>query len=54
MKYFVVGLITIGWFLTTIILALSFIGMFTFFVEDKNDEVYWFTLGRKLINELCC
>lgn len=52
MKYFLLILLSIIWMLTTVILAVSCIGIFVFLTEDPKDEVYWFSYGRKLLDKL--
>jgi hypothetical protein len=52
MKYIGLTLLSIVWLLSTILLAITFIGILVFFIEDENDEIYWFAYGRKLINGL--
>ena len=52
MKYFVLTLLSIIWMLTTVLLAISCVGLFVFFVEDPKDEVYWFSYGKKLTDKL--
>jgi len=52
MKYIGLTLLSIVWMLSTFLLAITFIGIFVFFIEDKNDEIYWFVYGRKLIDGL--
>ena len=52
MKYVGLTLLSILWLLSTILLAITFIGILVFFIEDENDEIYWFVYGRKLIDGL--
>jgi hypothetical protein len=52
MKYFALVLLSILWMLTTVLLAVSCIGLFVFLTEDPKDEAYWFSYGRKLIDKL--
>ena len=52
MKYIGLTLLSIVWLLATFLLAITFIGILVFFIEDENDEIYWFVYGRKLIDEL--
>jgi ABC-type transport system involved in multi-copper enzyme maturation permease subunit len=52
MKYIGLTLLSIVWLLSTFLLAISIIGTLVFFIEDENDEIYWFVYGRKLIHEM--
>lgn len=52
MKYIGLTLLSIVWLLSTFLLAITLIGMIVFVFEDKNDEIYWFVYGRKLIDGL--
>ena len=52
MKYIGLTLLSIVWLLSTLLLAITFIGILVFFIEDENDEIYWFVYGRKLIDGL--
>lgn len=52
MKYLGLTLLTIVWFLSTFLLAITFVGTLVFFIEDENDEIYWFAYGRNLIKGL--
>ena len=52
MKYIGLALLSIVWLLSTCLLAITVIGILVFIIEDKNDEIYWFVYGRKLIDEL--
>lgn len=50
-KYLGLTLVSIVWLLSTVVLAISFIGILALLVHDGNNS-YWFSYGRKLINEL--
>lgn len=52
MKYIGLTLLSIVWLLSTCLLAITVIGILVFIIEDKNDEIYWFVYGRKLIDGL--
>lgn len=50
MKYIALMILIVVWLLSTFFLAITVIGILVFFIEDENDTVYWFELGKKLIN----
>ena len=52
MKYIGLTLLSMIWLLLTLLLAITIIGVSVFFIEDENDEIYWFVYGRKLIDGL--
>lgn len=53
MKYFALTILSILWMLTTVLLALSVVGIFVLLIDDfKTDEMYWFSYGRKLLDKL--
>ena len=52
MKYLGLTILNILWIITTLLLAISIIGLLVFFIDDEQDEVYWFSYGRKLLEEL--
>jgi hypothetical protein len=52
MKYILITLLSIVWLLTTVLLAITVIGVIAFMVEDENEQSYWFTYGKKLLNQL--
>lgn len=52
MKYIGLTLLSIVWLLATFLLVITIVGITVFFIEDKNNEIYWFVYGRKLIDGL--
>lgn len=52
MKYILITLLSIVWLLTTVLLAITVIGVIAFMIEDENDQSHWFTYGRRLLNQL--
>jgi hypothetical protein len=52
MKYLIFTLLSIIWLLLTLILAMTIFGIIVFFIENKDDEIYWFAYGRKLLDNL--
>jgi len=51
MKYILITLLIIVWLLTTVMLAITVIGLIVFMIEDENDQSHWFVYGRKLLNQ---
>jgi hypothetical protein len=54
MKYFALTILSILWMLTTVLLAVSIIGLpvLLFMIEFETGEIYWFSYGRKLLDKL--
>ena len=50
MKYIGLTLLSIIWLLATLLLVATIIGNLVFFIEDENNESYWFVYGKKLID----
>ena len=52
MKYISLTLLNIFWMLSTLLLAITFIGVLVFYIEDENGKIYWFVYGRKLLDAM--
>lgn len=60
MKSIVLGIVLIIWMITTLLLALSLIGIVVLIREDHNIKTFqgeegesvWFRLGKGLVNKL--
>jgi hypothetical protein len=52
MKYLIFTLLSIIWLLLTLLLAMTIVGILVFFIENNDDEIYWFAYGRKLLDNL--
>jgi hypothetical protein len=50
MKYLTLTILSLLWMLTTLLLAVSCVGLLVFFIMDEDDEMYWFTYGKKLLD----
>jgi hypothetical protein len=50
MKYLGLTILSLLWILTTLLLAVSCVGLLVFFIPNEEDDIYWFTYGRKLLD----
>ena len=50
MKYLSLTILNILWLLTTLVLTISVIGILVFFIDNEQDEPYWFNYGKKLLD----
>lgn len=53
MKYFVNGILLLIWFLITVGLVITLVGiLFMAVIIDENENPYWFEFGKKLLNNI--
>jgi hypothetical protein len=50
MKYLTLTILSLLWILATLVLIMSVVGIATFFVDNEQDEPYWFSYGKKLLD----
>jgi len=50
MKYLTLTILSLLWILATLVLIISVMGILTFFMENEQDEPYWFSYGKKLLD----
>ena len=50
MRSFTLGLILILWMIFTVILALSFIGIVVFIMDDAYGNSHWFLMKDKILD----
>jgi hypothetical protein len=50
MKYLTLTILSLLWMLTTLLLSVSCVGLIVFFIANEEDEIYWFSYGKKLLD----